>query len=931
MKTNLFTFLLCFLYCGIYAQVNTINIDASLDDEKHTLNIQQEIVFYNKSDSTLTEIYLHNWANSFKNKKTPLTNRFIEDYKKSLYFAKEKDRGFSKIHSISVDRELANYSELKKQIDILKVDLKTPLRPKDSVVISATYSVKIPNSKFTKYGITATGYHLRFWYLTPAVYQNGWQTMSNLNLDDLFMDVANYHIDLQLPKYLKPESNLSIKKNANNYLLTGKSRTDVIVSINFSTKFTEFKPAQFDIITDLETKNLNKNLIQDVLTREIDFIASYLGKYPHQKIMIDKATQSKNPIYGLNQLPNFLNPFSDVFEWDLTMFKALSKKYIENTLLLDKRKDYWLIDGLQTYLLMEYVKKYYPEVKLLGKVSNLWGIRNFNFSKLDFNDKYPFIYQFGARKFLDQSLTTSSDSLSNFNRKIANKYKAGLGLQYLKGYTDSYTLQESFKEYFKENNLKLTSSKKFADILSSKTDKDLKWFFGDYIHTNKKIDYTIKKVKETKDSVQITIKNKRNITAPVALYAVKDKKIKLKKWINGIDSTKTVSLPKGDYNKFALNYEQLYPEYNTLDNWKKLKPSLLDKPIQLKFIKDVEDPYYHQIFYQPEIKYNFYDGISLGVKLHNRPIIARNLEIRVAPYYATKSKSLTGSFSVLFNQYLEKTNIYRIRYGINGSNLHYAEDLAYNSFTPFIDIEFKRKSLRDASRRNLVARLVNINKEVLPGTIKEAKDKYNIFNLAYYYNRPTVLEGIRSKISAEFGKDFTKVAADFRYRRLTSSDRQLDFRVFGGVFLNNKTTGDYFSFGLDRANDYLFDLNYYGRSEDSGIFSQQFIMAEGGFKSRLPTRFANQFMLSFNSSIGLWKWIETYNDVAFLKNKGQSVYFAYENGIRFNFVHNIFEIYFPLYSNNGWETSQKAYPEKIRFVLTTDFKAIFNFFKRGFL
>ena len=931
MKTKLFTFFLCLFYSGIYAQVNSLKINASLDDKKQTLNIQQEIVFYNKSDSILTEIYLHNWANSFKNKKTPLTNRFIEDYSKSLYFAKEKDRGFSKIHSISVNRELANYNELKKQIDILIVDLKTPLQPKDSIVISATYSVKLPNSKFTKYGRTAKGYHLRFWYLNPVVYQNGWQTMSNLNMDDLFSDISNYTINLELPNYLRPESNLRILKENNQYILTGENRTEAILSLQFSNNFTELKPAQFDLVTDLDSKNLNKSLIQDVLTREIDFIASYLGKYPHQKMMIDKATQSKNPIYGLNQLPKFLSPFSDVFEWDLTMFKALSKKYIENTLLLNKRKDYWLMDGLQTYLLMEYVNKYYPEVKLLGKVSKLWGVRSFNFSKLDFNDKYSFLYQFGARKFLDQSLTTRSDSLSNFNRKIANKYKAGLGMRYLKGYLEPFVLDEAIKEYYQKDKLRLTSSKSFEDILCSKAEKDLKWFFGDYIHTNKKIDYTIKKVKVNQDSVEVTIKNKRNITAPIAIYAVKDKKIKLKKWINGIDSTKTIKLPKRDYNKLSLNYEQLYPEYNTLDNWKKLKPSILNKPLQFKFIKDVEDPYYNQIFYQPEVKYNFYDGISLGVKLHNRPIIARNLEMRIAPYYATKSKSLTGSFSVLYNQYFEESNIYRIRYGVSGSNLHYAEDLSYNSFTPFIDIEFKRKSLRDASRRNLVARVININKEVAPGAIKEAKDKYNIFNLAYYYNKPSVLEGIRSKISAEFGKDFSKISADFRYRRLTASDRQLDFRVFGGVFLNNKTTGDYFSFGLDRANDYLFDLNYYGRSEDSGIFSQQFIMAEGGFKSRLPINFANQFMLSFNSSIGLWRWFETYNDVAFLKNKGQSVYFAYENGIRLNFVHNIFEIYFPLYSNNGWETSQKAYPEKIRFVLTTDFKAIFNFFKRGFL
>ena len=155
--------------------------------------------------------------------------------------------------------------------------------------------------------------------------------------------------------------------------------------------------------------------------------------------------------------------------------------------------------------------------------------------------------------------------------------------------------------------------------------------------------------------------------------------------------------------------------------------------------------------------------------------------------------------------------------------------------------------------------------------------------------------------------------------------------MYAGAFLRNRTSSDFFSFGLDRANDYLFELNYLGRSESSGIFSQQFIQAEGGFKSVLEERFANQFLVTFNTSIGLWRWIELYNDVAFLKNKGTSLFFGYENGLRLNFINDIFEFYLPFYSNNGWEFSNGPYPKKIRFVLQLNPKAIFNFFRRGFL
>ena len=589
------------------------------------------------------------------------------------------------------------------------------------------------------------------------------------------------------------------------------------------------------------------------------------------------------------------------------------------------------MDGIQNYLMIEYVEQYYPEVKLLGKVSNSWFLKRFNISKLDFNDKYPFVYQFTARKFLDQALNTSADSLSNFNRKIVSKYKAGLGFRFLKGYLGDSILNQTIQEFYQNNQLKIIRSTNFNQLLSSKTTKDLDWFFDDFVKTNKKIDHKIESITKEKDSISVTIKNKRNITTPLALYAIKDKEIILKKWIADVDSTKTVKFKKGDYDTFVLNYENLYPELNTLNNWKKVDKKILNKPLKFSFLKDISSPNYNQVFYQPDANYNFYNGLILGVKLHNKPLIKRNFDFKISPYYATKSKTLIGSFSLLYNQFFEKTKIYKVAYGLSGGTSDYAPNLSYKSLVPYVDITFKRKTLRDISSESLRAKLIHIDKEIAPNAIKTDQDNYSILSLSYNYSNPDIIKEFRYSFSTEFAKKFSKASLDLRFRTLTTTDTQLDFRFFAGVFLNNKTEGDYFSFGLDRSNDYLFQLNYLGRSESSGFFSQQYIITEGGFKSVLPTRFANQFMVSNNSSIGLWRWIEVYNDVAFLKNKNHPLYFAYENGIRFNFVHEIFEIYFPLYSNNGWEISQNAYPEKIRFSLSADVKSIYNFFKRGFL
>ncbi|MDP4703454.1 MAG: aminopeptidase, partial [Polaribacter sp.] len=669
----------------------------------------------------------------------------------------------------------------------------------------------------------------------------------------------------------------------------------------------------------------------DILSRELLFIEKYLGKYPHKEIYIDKITKDKNPIVGLSQLPSFIRPFSEEFKWDITLFKAISTAYLENRMFLNLREEYWLLDGIQNYLMIEYIDTYYPEMKLLGKFSEKWYLKNFNISKLKFNEKYPLIYQFVSRQFLDQALITPVDSLSNFNRKIANKYKAGLAIKYLKNFLGDSILTSSIRELYQEKSEKLISTADFKEIITKKTTKNLDWFFEDFIKTNKKIDSTIDDVFVEEDSLKVTIRNKRNITTPVLLYGLNDKEIIFKKWFTNINGTTTVSIPNQNINKVALNYENTYPELNTLDNWKSLEKKIFNKPLKFNLIKDIDDPYYNQLFYQPNVSYNFYNGVILGVRLHNKPLIKRNLEASIAPAYATNSGTVIGQFSLLLNQYFEETSIYRIRYGIAGLTLDYAPNLSYKSLVPFVNMEFKRKGLREATSEVLSARMVHIDKEVLPNTIQTDQDNYSVLSINYSFINPDIVKEFRYNFSAELAQNFSKIAADIRFRSLTTSDTQLDFRLFIGTFLSNKTTGDYFSFGLDRANDYLFQLNYFGRSEDSGLFSQQFIIAEGGFKSVLPTRFANQFMASFNSSFGIWKWVEFYNDVAFLKSRNSPVFFAYNNGIRLNFVHQILEVYFPLYSNNGWEISQGKYHEKIRFTFTADLNAIFSFVRRGVL
>src|SRR5690606_39949245 len=108
----------------------------------------------------------------------------------------------------------------------------------------------------------------------------------------------------------------------------------------------------------------------------------------------------------------------------------------------------------------------------------------------------------------------------------------------------------------------------------------------------------------------------------------------------------------------------------------------------------------------------------------------------------------------------------------------------------------------------------------------------------------------------------------------------------------------------DRPTYNLYDYNYLGRSKSTSIFSQQYIEAEGGFKSKLDPAFANQWISTVNTSTTLWKYILAYGDLGLVKNKYNDPKFVYGSGIRVNLVTDYFEIYFPIYSNLGWEISE---------------------------
>jgi len=576
---------------------NKININANLDVQNNTIVIEQEVTYTNTSNDTLNQILFHDWANSFSDKTTPLGKRFSEDFIKRFYFAKDHERGKTTIKEIkNMSSDSLEWGRYQDTPDILWVTCTTPLYPGESQTIFLKYEIKIASSKFTRYGYHPDGdFDLKYWYIVPAIYDTKWQVYSHKNLDDLYAPLSSYQIKLTLPEAytvtseLKQETIYSSEKEKTIHL-QDDHRGEVNLYIEKNSSFYNFDANGVEFISNIDDNDLMPQMKSVATNRIVAFLENKLGPYPFEKILVSESDYKNNPVYGLNQLPDILRPFPDGFQYEIKQLKAITENYLERTLITNPRHDAWLRDAIHIYLMMGYTEQFYPDMKIIGKLSKVIGIRWFHIADLQFNDQYFLGYKNMARLFLDQPLSLPQDKLVKFNKNIANAYKAGVGFKYLEDYLeDDNILTQSLKDFYTQNVLQQTNSLVFRKILSSVSTKNVDWFFEDYIKTNEKLDFKIKSVKKRKDSIEVTIKNNSNTAMPVSLFGLRKKDVVSKTWVTDIVGTKTVKIANENISKLVLDYDQNIPETNRRNNYRNLK-WIFNKPIQFRLLEDVEEP-----------------------------------------------------------------------------------------------------------------------------------------------------------------------------------------------------------------------------------------------------------------------------------------------------------------------------------------------------
>jgi hypothetical protein len=647
-----------------------------------------------------------------------------------------------------------------------------------------------------------------------------------------------------------------------------------------------------------------------ILNKTFNYVQNKLGDYSLKKLIISEFNLKRNPIYGFNNIPDVFNPFEIKFIKELNILKQIINQYLKNLIPFNQRKDFWEVKGIETFLLMDYINTYYSDVNLIGKYSKLSFLKNREYSKFKFSEQFRLFDNIISSRNINQPIKTPLDSLTRVNYKIINPYKSGLSFKMLNDYLGDNQVLKTIKEF---SNINKLNSKDYKSLLEQLDVKYQIGWFNKFLKYDRNIDFSIKKISNSQVENKFLISNNSDLNIPIKI-SLDQQNIKNTFWIK-LNKRDTIIKTKNQ-TTIKINPEKYFSENSFSNNISSTFKN--KKKIKFVLFNDFEDNLTTKINYIPLFNYNLYDGIMPGISFSNSSVIKKPFNYKVVPYLSTKQNELLGKVNLKYTSYNKNknTDLFSIDYFLGASTFHYKDDLSYNTFFPSILMSFRDKDLRSNSRKYLSLRYMSVFREENINT-KEYPN-YNILNLKYVLSNSSVEKAFNFKTDFQYNRDFIKTSLTLNYRNYYKNNRQFNVRLFIGKFLKNRTKDDYFSFSTYRARDYLFSANLLGRSENSGFYSQQYIGSEGGFKSRINTDYANDYIFSINSGITIWQWIEAYVGSALIKNNNKKLVIDYESGIRLNILTDYFELYLPVYSSLGNELSQSDYLSKIRFRVSFD-------------
>ncbi len=955
-----------------FQQEVNYKIDVTLNDSLHFLFAKEKIQYINNSNTELTELFFHLWPNAYKNNKTALAKQLLQQGRTELYFSKPKQRGYIDSLDFIVNGKKIKWQYDKEHEDICKLILNEPLPANDTLIIETPFRVKLPDAKFSRLGHTQQAYFITQWYPKPAVFDNtGWHQMPYLDQGEFYSEFGSFDVSITLPKnYVLAATGDRIDEDAEDDFLNekvkytleclvGKPRNDKAMEFPPSSKetktiqFKQYRVHDFAWFADKRFYVLHDQIDLPTTKRTIDTWAfftdknfelwkesinyinestlfySYLnGDYPYNHVTAVDGTIMAG---GGMEYPNItvIGDVSTAFDLDITIAHEVGHNWFYGILGSNERDFPGLDEGVNSFYEMRYMQAKYPNRKLVEILGRDSTSKLFGLNKIPYWREKEIAYYMSSKYNLDQPINTKSQDFSELNYGSVVYSKTPIILDYLMEYMGQENFDKAMQFYYDKFKFKHPSPQDLFKTLSYFSGVDMNWFSENLILTNKKIDYKIKSVKRNEDgSYALLVKNKSNATIPTNVTAFKNGKAIGQVWYQGFKGKKVFEFPDKDVDYFKIDGFDRMPDICRTNNYCKANGLFKKaKPIQLNFLTKFQNPYYLQLNYLPLIAGNYYNGLMLGIGLHNYELFQKKFEFAIAPMYAFRSKTLAGNADICYNL-RPKHRFEKITFGAKIKSYNYDEfkfddinklnntnyedfKFAYYKLAPYLTFNFKKKKYNNNIQQSIKATFNFIYVDSLQinsiddGNINSFSTKLtqsNINQIEYNYANKHILHNHKLQVMLLQAKAVSRVGVTLNYNPRITPKKTIEIRMFAGVFLSgNESDKAFYRFrmrGQNGGDDYLFETNSVARNLNSGIGFMQFNDVEGAFKVYTPLGNSTKWIASLNIKTPNLFIFKLYADLGIAdKSSLLNDKILYNAGVNITLIRDIVDVYIPLLFN----------------------------------
>jgi hypothetical protein len=441
---------------------------AKFNPTDKSLDALMKLRYTNHSPDTISFIWFHVWPNAYRNDKTLYSEQLLENGDTHFYFSSKEQKGYLNRLDFRVDGVLSVIQDHAEHIDIVKLILPKPLLPGDSLIINASFHLRLPYN-FNGNGYRAQHYEWRNWYPEPAVYDaRGWHPMPMLVQGGAFHEAADFEVEIETPLPYEiaasaAADNLTTTSESNLYHFSIKNANAFawIADNHFLVKKDSLELPGGRMLSLLyfytSSRSDHSKQIFASAKNGIRQLSAWMGPYPYQTLSILETTPMPDQDFsgliciGQNKKEAVRNAM---------LRKALIAQWFQTVLLTDQRGQPWLSKGFMEYYYQRLISPIPPtnQHKPAFSNKNLW-------LRVAENEKTT------------QPISSAAPVFSLENDSIIASKKAGYWVGRLQDEMGRDRFDKNMRLYFSQWQFKHPNTENLKKLLDSGAGKNLQALF----------------------------------------------------------------------------------------------------------------------------------------------------------------------------------------------------------------------------------------------------------------------------------------------------------------------------------------------------------------------------------------------------------------------------------------------------------------------